>query len=76
LSEQLDCGRGDMENRIKEQPLDLFGTHTSTHWLAANQLRVWFSTFALFLLERFRTLALRGTELARRQRRARFGCGC
>jgi len=64
LYEQLYCARGDMENRIKEQQLDLFGTRTSTHWLAANQLRLWFSAFALLLLERFRTLALRGTELA------------
>lgn len=64
LYEPLYCARGDMENRIKEQPLDLFGTRTSTHWLASNQLRLWFSALALFLLERFRTLALRGTELA------------
>jgi hypothetical protein len=62
--EQLYCGRGDMENRIKEQQLDLFGARTSTHYLAANQLRLWFSAFALLLLERFRTLALRGTEYA------------
>jgi hypothetical protein len=62
--EQLYCARGDMENRIKEQQLDLFGTRTSSHYLASNQLRLWFSAFALLLLERFRTLALRGTELA------------
>jgi hypothetical protein len=63
--EQLYCGRGDMENRIKEQQLDLFGTRTSTHYVAANQLRLWFSAFALLLVERFRTLALAGTALAR-----------
>lgn len=62
--EQLYCARGNMENRIKEQQLDLFGTRTSTHYLASNQLRLWFSAFALLLLERLRTLALRGTELA------------
>lgn len=62
--EQLYCGRGDMENRIKEQQLDLFGTRTSTHYLASNQLRLWFSALALLLIERFRTLALRGTALA------------
>jgi hypothetical protein len=62
--EQLYCGRGDMENRIKEQQLDPCGTRTSTHYLASNQLRLWFSAFALLLLERFRTLALCGTELA------------
>ena len=62
--EQLYCARGEMENRIKEQQLDLFGARTSTHWLASNQLRLWLSTFALLLMERLRTLALRGTELA------------
>ena len=41
------------------------GDRTSSHWLASNQLRLWFSTFALLLMERLRTLALRGTELGR-----------
>jgi hypothetical protein len=34
-----------MENRIKEQQLDLFADRTSTHWMASNQLRLWFSAF-------------------------------
>jgi hypothetical protein len=63
--EDFYCARGDMENRIKEQQLDLFGDRTSTHYMASNQLRLWFSTFAYFLLERMRTLALHGTELAK-----------
>jgi DDE family transposase len=32
--------------------------------MASNQLRLWFSAFALLLFQRLRTLALRGTELA------------
>ena len=31
-----------MENRIKEQQMDLFADRTSTHWMASNQLRLWF----------------------------------
>jgi len=38
-----------MENRIKEQQLDLFADRTSTHWMASNQLRLWFSAFAHLL---------------------------
>jgi hypothetical protein len=45
LYEKLYCARGDMENRIKEQQLDLFADRTSTYWLASNQLRLWFSAF-------------------------------
>jgi hypothetical protein len=62
--EQLYCARGTMENCIKEEQLGLFGERLSTHWLASNQLRLWFSAFAQFLMERFRTIGLRGTALA------------
>ncbi len=40
------CPRGDMENRIKEQQLDLFSDRTSTHEFDSNQLRLWFSSLA------------------------------
>lgn len=63
--EQFYCARGEMENRIKEQQLDLFADRTSTHYMDANQLRLWFATFAYFLIERIRTLALQGTQLAK-----------
>ncbi len=63
--ENFYCARGNMENRIKEQQLDLFADRTSTHFMAPNQLRLWFSTFAYFLLERVRALALAGTQLAK-----------
>ena len=46
LYENLYCARGDMENRIKEQQLDLFASRTSSGWMSANQLRLWFSAFA------------------------------
>ena len=42
LYEKFYCARGDMENRIKEQQLDLFADRTSTHWMASNQLHCGF----------------------------------
>ena len=65
LYEKFYCMRGDMENRIKEQQLDLFADRTSTHYLQSNQLRLWFSTFAYMIIERMRAEVLQGTELAR-----------
>jgi hypothetical protein len=54
-----------MENRIKEQQLDLFADRTSTTPMSSNQLRLWLSTFAYLLLARLRGVALKGTVLAR-----------
>jgi hypothetical protein len=65
LYEQDYCGRGDMENRIKEQQLDLYADRTSTATLRANQLRLWFSTLAYLLVNQLRAVGLAGTELAR-----------
>jgi hypothetical protein len=65
LYERFYCARGDMENRIKEQQLDLFADRTSTTPMASNQLRLWLSTFAYLLLARLRGVALQGTVLAR-----------
>ena len=65
LYEKVYCARGDMENRIKEQQLDLFATRTSTHTMRANQLRLWFSAFAYTLIRRLRSIALEGTRMAR-----------
>lgn len=59
--------RGDMENRIKEQPLDLFADRTSTQLLRANQIRLYFSRFAYILLCALRRLGLKGTDLAHAQ---------
>jgi len=65
LYEELYCARGDMENMLKQQVLDLQADRMSTHHLAGNQLRLWFATFAYLLMERLRALGLAGTELAR-----------
>jgi hypothetical protein len=65
LYEELYCGRGEMENVLKQQTLDLAADRLSTHHLASNQLRLWLATFAYLLLERVRALGLHGTELAR-----------
>ena len=65
LYEQLYCARGEAENRIKEQQLDLFADRTScTGWLA-NQLRVLLSALAYTLMETIRRLALKGSQLSR-----------
>jgi hypothetical protein len=65
LYEGFYCARGDMENRIKAQQLDLFADRTSTHWLASNQLRLWFSAFAHLIMSTLQAEVLAGTELAR-----------
>ena len=63
--EQFYCARGDMENKIKEQQLDLFADRTSTHFMKSNQLRLWFSSFAQLMMKRLRTIGLQGTSLAK-----------
>jgi hypothetical protein len=65
LYEELYCARGDMENMLKQQVLDLQADRLSTHHLASNQLRLWLATFGYLLMERLRTLGLAGTDLAR-----------
>jgi hypothetical protein len=64
LYEEFYCARGEMENVLKQQTLDLAADRMSTHHLASNQLRLWLATFAYLLLERVRTWGLAGTELA------------
>jgi hypothetical protein len=65
LYEVVYCARGECENVLKQQVLDLHADRMSTHHLASNQLRLWLSAFAYLLLERVRTLGCRGTDLAR-----------
>jgi hypothetical protein len=67
LYEELYCGRGDMENRIKEQQLYLFADRTSTGWMSSNQLRLWFSTFAYLYFALLREKTLEGSEWQRSQ---------
>lgn len=64
LYEDVYCARGDMENRIKEQQLDLFADRTSCHDFTANQFRLQLSSLAYILMERFRALLLGGTKFA------------
>jgi hypothetical protein len=64
LYEDLYCARGEMENRIKEQQLDLFATRTSGRLMRVNQLRLWLSGVAYSLIEALRRIGLKGTELA------------
>lgn len=59
--------RGDMENRIKEQQLDLFADRTSCHRFVANQLRLLLTSAAYLLIAHVRRVGLKGTELAKAQ---------
>lgn len=61
------CGRGDMENRIKEQKTFLFSDRTSAATMHANQLRLWFSSVAYLLMSALRRLGLKDTDLAKAQ---------
>ncbi len=67
LYEKLYCARGDMENRIKEQQLDLFADRTSCHGWWPNQFRLLLASLAYVLIAAIRRLALAGTEMARAQ---------
>jgi hypothetical protein len=64
LYDRLYCARGEAENRIKEQQLDLFADRTSCHAWWPNQFRLLLSSLAYTLLEALRRLGLNGTELA------------
>ena len=57
LYEERYCARGEMENRIKEQQRGLFADRTSSATLRANQLRLYFSSFAYVLLHGLRLTA-------------------
>jgi hypothetical protein len=65
LYEELYCARGEMENLLKQQVLDLHADRMSTQYMASNQFRLWEAMFAYLLLERLRTQGLAGTELER-----------
>ena len=67
LDEDFYCARGDMENRIKEQQLDLFADRTSAANMRVNQLRLYLSSAAYMLIHALRRLGLKNTALARAQ---------
>jgi len=64
LYEDVYCARGEMENRIKEQQLDLFADRTSAKTMRANQLRLWFASMAYVLMAALRRIGLAGTQFA------------
>ena len=65
LYEDIYCARGEMENRIKDCQLDLFADRTSAATMRANQLRLWFASFAYALLCALRRIGLAKTQFAR-----------
>ena len=64
LYEDIYCARGEMENRIKECQMDLFADRTSAATMRANQLRLWFASFAYVLLCALRRIGLVHTQFA------------
>ena len=64
LYEEVYCARGEMENRIKECQGDLFADRTSAATMRANQLRLWFASFAYVLICALRRLGLAHTQFA------------
>ena len=67
LYEGLYCARGEMENRIKEQQLQLFADRTSCHKWWPNQFRLLLASLAYTLLNAIRRLGLAGTAMAHAQ---------
>jgi hypothetical protein len=64
LYEDLYCCRGDMENKIKQQKLDLFSDRTSCHLFISNQIRLLFSSFAYILIQALQDIALKSSDIA------------
>ncbi len=67
LYEREYCGRGDMENRIKEKKLFLFADRVSCATMRANQVRLCFATVAYVLMRALRQFGLAQTDLAQAQ---------
>ena len=60
--EQRYCQRGNMENMIKQQKLDLFSDRTSCHDFIANQMRLLLSSMAYVLLNAVQRMTLGGKK--------------
>jgi hypothetical protein len=54
-----------MENRIKDAQLELFADRTSSHTFRANQLRLWFASFAYVQAEKLVAFSCKGRAFAR-----------
>jgi hypothetical protein len=65
LYERVYCARGNMENRIKAQQLDLFADRTSCTRMRSNQLRLHLSAVAYEVMHALSRLGLRGTSFAK-----------
>ena len=65
LYENNYCLRGNMENYIKQQKLDLRADRVSAHTFVANQFRVLLVAFAYILINKLRDKYLKGTALAK-----------
>ena len=63
LYEEVYCARGNMENILKQQVLDLQADRMSTHYQVSNQLRLWLASFAYVLIDQLRAVGLQGTPL-------------
>ncbi len=64
LDDEVNCQRGEMENRIEEQELGPFADRTSCHRWWAKQFRLMLSSCAYVLVDTIRRIGLAGTELA------------
>jgi hypothetical protein len=67
IYETIYCGRGQMENYIKDHKRFLHSDRTSCHRFEANQFRVFLHSAAYVLMHNLRTRGLRGTAWSRAQ---------
>jgi len=67
LYEKEYCGRGDMENRIKEKKLFLFADRVSCATMRANQVRLCLASVAYVLMRALREFGLKQTDLQQAQ---------
>jgi Transposase DDE domain group 1 len=65
IYETIYCGRGQMENYLKDHKLFLRSDRTSCHKFEANQFRLFLHSAAYVLLHTLRTQGLRGTAWGR-----------
>ena len=67
IYKQIYCGRGQMENYIKDHKLHLKSDRTSCNSFTANQFRLFLHSAAYTILHALRDNILKGTEFASAQ---------
>ena len=67
IYETIYCGRGQMENYIKDHKRFLHSDRTSCHTFEANQFRLFLHSAAYVLMHNLKTTGLRGTAWGRAQ---------